>query len=263
MSYQMMPLLPQTKFDTRNVDSRGKTIRNSEELKAIRRTDRFTTASDPERRNVVKALSEIKRVAERLGIGSAAEQEACSIYLKAFHLGLIRGRSIFGIGTASVYLACRKQGIPRSIEEVAEFSQNEDRREIASYCKLLIRKLEISLALPTVQAHVAQIARNAGLAPLTQREALSILTLNEGNASLCGRRPSSLAAAALYLASRSTGEHKSQLRIASAANLSLATLRKSSLEMERFLEEKNNSNNPVETKSSLAQLSNTQGSLSI
>jgi transcription initiation factor TFIIB len=237
LSYKVNPWASQTQIDLRNVDSNGRKIINKEELDIIRKLDRFTANSGSEHRNVTKALSEITRIAEQLGIGATATQEACSIYVKAFRLGLIRGRSIFGIGTATVYLACRKHGIPRSIEEIADYSQNEDSREVAAYCKLLIRRLGIDLSQPNVQAHIAQIARNAGLNPLTQRRALSILTAIENSPSLSGKRPISLAAAALYLASRATGEGKSQLRIAGAANLTPTTIRKSSLEMERLLEQ--------------------------
>ncbi|MDG6999032.1 MAG: hypothetical protein JRN15_07955 [Nitrososphaerota archaeon] len=226
-----------TQIDSRNVDSNGNQIVAREELEAMRRLDKLAIGSDLDRRNVVKALTEIRRTSDQLSLGRTVELEARSIYLKAFHLGLIRGRSIYGIVTAAVYLACRKHDIPRSIEEVAEFSQNEDKHEIAAYCRLLIRKLDLDLTQPKVESYISQIASNSRLSQATQREAIVIIKSIENNPSLMGKRPISLAAAALYLASKITGEHKSQLRVAGGADLSPATVRKSALEIERYLKE--------------------------
>src|SRR5579872_4857136 len=137
--------LGQTFIDRRNVDSRGKKIRTGDNLFMIRRLDNQASIENSDR-SIKRAVAEIRRIAERLGIGSAAQREAMSIYYKASKIGLIRGRSVDGICTAAIYVACRKLDIPRLLQDINEVAAHEDRKQIAPYCKLLIRELGIHLS---------------------------------------------------------------------------------------------------------------------
>ncbi len=223
----------QTFIDKRNVDSKGKKI-SLENLHMIRKLDSLALADDSDR-NIKKAMAEIRRTAERLGVGYSVQREAMSIYSKAYQMGLIRGRTVEGICIAAIYVACRKLNVPRLLDDIAEIGSSEERRFIAPYCKLLIRRLGIQLPQLVASEYLDQIARNAGISTRTQREAFSILSIVSQNATLSGKKPVSLAAAALYLASRRTGEHTSQLRIASATSLTPTTVRKTSNEIEKIL----------------------------
>jgi transcription initiation factor TFIIB len=236
--------LGQTFIDRRNVDSRGKKIRAADNLFMIRRLDNQASIENSDR-SIKRAVVEIRRIAERLGIGSAAEREAMSIYYKASKNGLIRGRSVDGICTAAIYVACRKLNIPRLLQDIIEVAAHEDRKQIAPYFKLLIRELGIHLPQLDAAEYVDYIARNARISPKTQREALTLLSEAGSSPKLSGKRPISVAAAALYLASRKTGENTSQLRIAGATNLTPTTVRKTSSDIEQILAEKRNSEQPI------------------
>ncbi len=124
---------------------------------------------------------------------------------------------------------------------------HEDRKQIDPYCKLLIRELGIHLSQLNAAEYVDYVARNARISPRTQREALAILTQAGSSPKLSGKRPISIAAAALYLASRKTGENTSQLRIAGATNLTPTTVRKTSSDIEQILAENGNSEQPIPT----------------
>jgi transcription initiation factor TFIIB len=230
----------QTFIDRRNVDSHGRRVESSDNMFMMRRLDNQSLADSSER-NINRAAVEIKRIAERLGIGVAIQREAISIYLKASKDGLIRGRSVDGICAAAVYVACRKLNVPRMLQDIVLVATNEDVKHIAPYCKLLTRRLGIKLSQPDASDYVDHVARNARISPRTQRKALSIVTAVEGNVIFCGKRPISIAAAAIYLASRETGEHTSQLRIAGAANLTSSTVRKTAMEIDQILRGKSES----------------------
>ena len=236
--------LGQTFIDRRNVDSRGKKIHTADNLFMIRRLDNQASIESSDR-SIKRAVAEIRRIAERLGIGSAAQREALSIYYKASKNGLIRGRSVDGICTAAIYVACRKLNIPRLLQDIVEVAAHEDRKQIAPYCKLLIRELGIHLSQLNAAEYVDYVARNARISPRTQREALAILSQAGSSPKLSGKRPISVAAAALYLASRKTGENTSQLRIAGATNLTPTTVRKTSSDIEEILAENRTAAQPV------------------
>ena len=60
------------------------------------------------------ALSRIMTVADKLSF-----PEASVIYEKALERDFVCRRSIQGLTAAAVYLACRKSGVTRSLEDIA------------------------------------------------------------------------------------------------------------------------------------------------
>lgn len=236
----------QTFIDRRNVDSRGKKIGTADSMYMMRRLD-FQSSADNSDRSFRRALQEITRITERLGIGSTVQREAMSIYCKASSKGLIRGRSVDGICTAAIYVACRKLSVPRLLQDIIEVASHEDRKHIAPYSKLLFRQLGIHAEQVSAAEYVDYVARNARISSRTQRMALSLLTVIEGSTKLSGKRPISIAAAALYLASKKTGENSSQLRIAGATNLTPTTVRKTAADIEQVLADRKGETKPEET----------------
>jgi len=236
--------LAQTFIDRRNVDSKGKKIPTADNMFMMRRLD-FQSSAENSDRSFRRALQEITRICGRLGLGIAVQREAVSVYSKASDEGLIRGRSVDGISTAAIYVACRKLNIPRLLQDIIEVAVHEDRKQIAPYCKLLFRRLGIHVSQLGAVEYVDYVARNARISSRTQREALTLLSSIEGNANLSGKRPISIAAAALYLASKKTGEKSSQLRIAGATNLTPTTVRKTALDIEQILLDRRQETTPT------------------
>src|SRR5579862_484141 len=234
----------QTFIDRRNVDSKGRKIQTADNLFMIRKLD-FQSSIENSDRSFKRALQEITRISERLGLGVAVQREAMSVYSKASDEGLIRGRSVDGICTAAIYVACRKLNVPRLLQDIIEVAAHEDRKQIAPYCKLLFRRLGIKVTQLGAAEYVDYVARNARISARTQREALALLSSIEGSAILSGKRPISIAAAALYLASKKTGENSSQLRIAGATNLTPTTFRKTALDIERVFSDRAQENAPL------------------
>jgi transcription initiation factor TFIIB len=235
----------QTFIDRRNVDSRGKKIGTSDNMYMMRRLD-FQASVDNSDRSFRRALQEITRITERLGIGNTVQREAMSIYCKASEKGLIRGRSVDGICTAAIYVACRKLSVPRLLQDIIEVASHEDRKHIAPYSKLLFRQLGIHAEQLSAAEYVDYVARNARISSRTQRMALSLLNIIEGSTKLSGKRPISIAAASLYLASKKTGENSSQLRIAGATNLTPTTVRKTAADIEEVLADRKSQQQPAE-----------------
>jgi transcription initiation factor TFIIB len=227
----------QTFIDRRNVDSRGNKIETADSMYMMRRLD-FQASVENSDRSFKRAMQEIIRISERLGIGSTVQREALSIYNKASELDLIRGRSVEGICTAAIYVACRKLSVPRLLQDIIEVASHDDRKHIAPYSKLLFRQLGIHVEQLSAAEYVDYVARNAHISSRTQRSALALLAIIEKNPLLSGKRPISIAAAALYLASKKTGENSSQLRIAGATNLTPTTVRKTALDIEQALAER-------------------------
>jgi len=218
-------------IDKKNIDANGNQIRGYSNIEKLRRLNRITVSSNSKTKNLNKAMRETRRITEILCIGTPVTERAAYLYRKAFEKGLVRGRSITGIVAATIYIACKDSGVPRSIHEIEEVIGNTDRKNIARYYKFLLREMKIHLPLPLPSNNISRIADKAHLSERTIRKALEILGHIGDSALLSGKNPASLAAAALYLATVETGEYTTQLRIAIAADVSTVTVRKRCLEI--------------------------------
>lgn len=218
-------------IDNKNIDANGKHIRGYSEIDRLRRLNKITVSNNSKTKNLNKAMREIRRITEILGIGTPVAERAAYIYRKALEKGLIKGRSITGIVAATIYIACKDTGTTRSIHEIQDVIGNADRRNIVYYYKFLLREMKINIPLPVPSNSISRIADKARLSERTVRKALEILALVGDNALLSGKNPMSLAAASLYLATIETSEYTTQLRIAIAADVSTVTVRKRCLEI--------------------------------
>jgi transcription initiation factor TFIIB len=220
----------------RNIDANGKLIRDPC-FERMRRLDRITISSDNKIRNLNKAVREIRRISEVLGLKTLVAERATYIYKKAFGLGLIRGRSISGIAAAALYVACKELEIPYSIQDIEELIEGLSKKNVLRYYKMLLKAMKINVGLPSPVSHISKIAKKTGLNGKTERKALEILAQVDSNSLLVGKKPISIAAASLYLASIRTGEKTTQLRIAIAADLTTITIRKRCNEITQILDE--------------------------
>jgi transcription initiation factor TFIIB len=228
-------------IDNKNIDANGKQIHGYSEIDRLRRLNKITVSNNSKTKNLNKAMREIRRITEILGIGMPVAERAAYIYRKALEKGLIKGRSITGIVAATIYIACKDTGTPRSIHEIQEVIGNTDRKNISYYYKFLLREMKIHVPLPVPTNSISRIADKARLSEKTVRKALEILALVGDNTLLSGKNPVSLAAASLYLATIETSEYTTQLRIAIAADVSTVTVRKRCLEIIQLVKEDNNS----------------------
>jgi transcription initiation factor TFIIB len=89
--------------------------------------------------------------------------------------------------------------------------------------------------IPNPAIYVPAIAARARLSGLTERKAHELLTKIKGSDAFVGKRPVSIAAAALYLASVENQDPITQMRIAFAAGVSPITVRKRSAEIAKVL----------------------------
>lgn len=224
-----------TVIGERNVDANGKHIRNSS-FDRMRRLDRITLANDNKIRNLSRAIREIRRITEILGLKTSVAERAAYIYRKAFGLGLIRGRSISGIAAASIYIACKEFETPHSIYDIEKIVDGLGKKNVLKYHKMLLKVMKINLGLPSPISHISKIAERTGLSGRIERRAVEILVKVSSNSLLAGKKPVSIAAAALYLASIQT-KQTTQLRIAIATDLTTITIRKRCNEIMQILNE--------------------------
>jgi transcription initiation factor TFIIB len=231
MYYVSLP----ARIDSRDVDARGKHIVEVGDMNRMRRLNNMTIASDSNRRNLTRAAGEIQRIGRSLAAGKGVVERAYEIYRKGIEEGSGRRRSIVGLAEAAVYLACKESGIPRTAQEIEHTADLHEKKSIRHYSKVLMKGAGLRMASPDPASEVSRIASRAGLGGITERRAIQILEKVKDDALLAGKRPISIAAAALYLAADQTSQYTTQIRIAFAAGITTITLRKRAIEISRLL----------------------------
>ncbi len=192
----------------------------------MRTWDNRTVYRKPRDRNLMVALSELSRLADKLNVGPNVVERAAYIYRKALEMNLVRGRTITWMVSASLYEACRSTSTPRNLKDVAAISDMK-KRDLARCYRILLK--ELNLAVPVVDPSrcVTRIASRAGMSERSQRKALEILAAVRVSREMAGKDPMGLAATALYLANTmlEADNRVTQRDIAEAAGVTEVTIR--------------------------------------
>lgn len=188
----------------------------------MRKLNKRARIANSRERNLAFALSEIDRKCSNMGLNRSIRESASAIYRKALEANLIRGRTIEGVVAASIYIACRQAGLPRTLDEVASFT-TANRKELGRIERFLKRELEIKLAPPSAVDYIPRFASQLELSSKSEVKAIEIV--NESNGFTSGKGPQGVAAAALYISSILLGERKSQKDVAQAAGVTEVTVR--------------------------------------
>lgn len=182
---------------------------------------RISTAIE---RNLKLALAELKRVASYLKLPKSVEEEASRIYTLAVQRGLVRGRSMESVVAGSLYAACRRHEVPRTLDELSEAS-GIDKKEIGRTYRFVTRELGIRILPSNPIDYIPRFASALKLNPETQSKAVEILEMAENSELTSGRGPTGIAAASLYVAALICNEKKTQREVADIAGVTEVTIR--------------------------------------
>ena len=227
-----------TVIDWRNKDAQGRNIsmENRVQFYRLRKWQRKIRVSGSGERNLAFALSEIDRNSSNLGLPRSVREDACVIYKDAVNHKLIRGRSIESVATASIYVACRRCNVPRTLEEIASVSK-VTKKDVGRTYRFLSRELKIKLAPTSPADYVPRFASKIGLSTEAQSKAIEIIDKASQNGLTSGKGPTGVAAAALYIASVLIGERKTQKEIADVAGVTEVTIRNRYKELSEKLDD--------------------------
>ncbi len=209
-----------------NKDATGKPLSTSMKSTIIRlRTwDGRSQVNESQERNFRQAFSELSRMKDKLALPDAVVEKTAYIYRKAVEKNLARGRSIPGLISAAMYLACRDTGTPRTLNEVAR-QINIKRKDVSRCYRLLLKELDLKMPVLDPIKCMSRISSQAGLSEKVKRRALTILEDANRLEITAGKDPMGLAAAALYLSCVINKEDTTQKVIAMAAGVTEVTIR--------------------------------------
>ena len=215
-------------------ESRERSEIDRERLQRISERQRRKRLGSAIGKQRLHAQDEIERLSSLLSIPDKAREGGLTIYREAWENDLIHGRSIEKILAASIYMACRKHNVPRTLDEIENVT-NVGRKDIIKTSKLLAKRLGMRLAPASPQDYVNRFCAKLNLKRHVAEHALEIIEEALERDIISGRGPTGIAASAIYIAAILCDDRKTQKDVAEATGVTEVTLRVRYKELAREL----------------------------
>ncbi|MFX1322827.1 MAG: hypothetical protein ACFFAQ_14415 [Promethearchaeota archaeon] len=180
-------------------------------------------------KNLWIAIPKLNQIKTQLNIPNYIIEDAFKIYLSAVKTKLIRGRTINGILSVSIYFALKAYGIPIIIDDLLTSLQISKKKFVYCY-KAIFNKILPSLNLRlhnfTPQDYINKFYDELDLSINSRNSAINVVEESEMRGlQTSGKDPKGIAAASLYLVTKKSDEFRTQKQICKIANVSEITLR--------------------------------------
>lgn len=169
-------------------------------------------------------VKESQKLKEKYELDEQILAEVQKYFSKAVEKKISRGRSLYELFYASLYLSFRMLGIPELLKDVARISDVSPTKLRKLY-RLLVRKLELAVPPLDPTQLIKSRSKKLDFSPKTIRKALSLVEEARKRNVTIGHAPSSIAAVATFVACREEGEERKQEQIAEVFGVSAATIR--------------------------------------
>ena len=203
-------------------------------MSRLRTWDNRSQVHSPTERSLQKAFSILSRLKDRLGLPNHITEKAAYTYRKAQDRGLVRGDTVDSVLAASIYVAARQSGVPRTLDEISEISNVKLKHAARSY-RRIVTQLDIKAPIIDPSKYIMKVANKLDFDEKIKRKALELMEKAQKKNILVGKDPVSMAASILYLVNVDEGHHKTQSEIAKEAGTTEVTVRNRSKELRQKL----------------------------
>ncbi len=215
-----------TQISWKNKDAYGRTIphKNRGQIYRVRKWHRRIRISNATERNLATALRELDVLSSKMGLPRSIRECAAMIYRQAVEKNLIRGRSIEIVIASSLYAACRKCNVPRTLTEVAQ-AADSDEKQIGRAYRFLSRELTLKLMPTKPEEYIDRFCNKLELDRNVISRGENIINQATDLGLTSGKGPTGVAAAAIYISSILEGTPRTQRAIAEVAGVTEVTIR--------------------------------------
>jgi transcription initiation factor TFIIB len=190
----------------------------------LKRAAKWDTRITWEKRNLLIATTELKRICSNLNLPDHVKIEAMRLYKEAFTAKLLRGRSINAMIAACIYYAVRIKKIPRTLQEITDQS-SESVKDIRRCYRALTREFNLKAPNTNPSALVPKYISQLNLPQDVLINTNTIVNTFISNFPTSGKDPKGIVAGAIYIACRVKGLEITQKEIADSVGVTEVTLR--------------------------------------
>ena len=243
-------------------DYSGKSINHqiAEQMNSMRRWHSRIRVASPKERRLLNVLSKINEICSSMSLSKTVMETAAMLYRNFETMSEAKGKSITCIAAASIYLACKRCSIVRSLEEIikTEGIIEEDRSTLklaSKYYRMMViemgiftsqetfgtdaaKSVEVSTPNPSSSAqfrpvsvtlaidqYISKLTNVAKIDTRIERLAIDLAHKTNSNLIADGKAPNGLAAAYIYLAALLLGINLLQMDISTLAGVTEVTIR--------------------------------------
>ncbi|MFX1418459.1 MAG: transcription initiation factor IIB family protein [Promethearchaeota archaeon] len=190
----------------------------------LKRAAKWNTRITWQKRNLLIASTELKRISTNLNLPNYVKEDAMRIYIEAFKKKLLRGRSINAMVAACLYLACRRKKLPRTLQEILDEASANAKDVRRSYSTLL-REMNFNPPSTNPISLIPRFMTDLGLNSEIEQLTTKILKAYSAKFSISGKDPKGLCAGAIYLACKIRNKEITQQQIVQVVGVTEVTLR--------------------------------------
>jgi transcription initiation factor TFIIB len=243
-------------------DYSGKSINHqiAEQMNSMRKWHSRIRVASPKERRLSNVLSKINEICSIMSLSKTVMETAAMLYRNYETMSEAKGKSIACIAAASIYLACKRCSIVRSLDEIvrAEGIQENDRSTLklaSKYYRMMVIEMGVfttrdssdddstpSIPSPSqspqpvyhhtpipvslsIDQYIAKLTNMAKIDTKVERLAIDLAHKTNSNLIADGKAPNGLAAAYIYLASLLLGINLLQMDISTLAGVTEVTIR--------------------------------------
>jgi len=186
-------------------------------------------------RNLIIAFNQLNILKDKLGLSDSIIEKTAYIYRKAHGRGLVRGRETSSTLAAAVYLACRQDRTPRTLNEICRIS-NIKRKAISRQYRDMVIELDIRIPAVDPIKCITRIANQINLNQKVKEKAINIINAATKSGLSAGKNPMGLAASILYISCVINGCNIGQTIFAQTAGVTEVTIRNISKHLRNHLD---------------------------
>lgn len=185
---------------------------------------RMRTISSEER-TLSLVLGKITELCRSLNLPDSVAETAAQVYRTSVKMRVAKSKSIAGMAAATVYLACRKCNVSRTIKEIAR-ATGLDKGSVARYYRLVLKDVHKEyIPPPSIEKYISKLVNVAKISPKIEHLAIQLSRQTSDSKISSGKAPAGLAAAYVYLSSVMLNEKVPQREIAEYAEVTEVTVR--------------------------------------
>ncbi|TFG17761.1 MAG: transcription initiation factor IIB [Promethearchaeota archaeon] len=200
----------------------------------LKRAAKWNTRMSWEKRNILIATTELKRISSKLQLPSHVKKEAMTIYREIHKRNLLQGRSINSMIAACLYYAIRKYRLSRTFQEVLDES-TENPKDIRRCYRVILQELNLKAPNTDPVSLIPRYVVDLGLGNDILTIATKIVKTYVSKFSSSGKDPKGIVGGALYIACKLKGLELTQYKIAEIVGVTEVTLRSRYKELKKKL----------------------------
>ena len=190
----------------------------------LKRAAKWDTRVSWDKRNILIASTELKRISSNLNLPKYVQEEAFKLYREAFKRKLLRGRSINAMIAACIYYSIRNKKLPRTMQEVLK-ETTENAKDVRRCYRALIRELNLKVPTTDPASLIPKYVTDLGANSDIEQMASKIVQVYTSKFTTSGKDPKGIVAGALYIACKLKNLEFTQKQIADIVGVTEVTLR--------------------------------------